>query len=772
MDEEVSTRDDVSSIRNTIPPDGNYTTSLRDTEVTFLPDIHCRDEFLTITLSRTMVEITTGVYKDVIEQAREKLQAGDEEGYTHAKRSLPTYIFSGTFRGKAVAANFSVPSGVRILDADKLSKHNETPESVKARLAHDNSIAAVFTSPSGDGVKIIVRVSTVKDAAESKAEFRKIEAYFQEKHGIVLDETGKDIARLCFTSYDPDAYINYAAEEIDLSGFEAMSKSPVTKGMLGSDLDSDDEPVPDGSRNSELTRKAGQVRGKGGGLDEVLSVIREVNAKRCVPPLGDDELITIATSVCNYPTNAEKEFKAARSVGLVDTTEAGLAELLRDSSEGKLRFLVELGLFVVFLIGIRRWEVDSTGEITVEKLNEFLGCLRKAAEGNKNATLLVDRVTSRTRLERGERALLTMTKTRPGIPIRLSEFDKDPNFFQVGNGVVDLRDGSFREVAAEDFLLKKTDVDYVEGADCPEFKKFILWAMGSDMEKVQFLQRYLGYLLFGHAQEEVLLIFHGHGANGKSTLREIIRMVMGDYATIAEPGIIVNRKSGDKNFGLARLAGVRAVLVSETDMNDSLAEASVKYIVQQEEIVAEEKFKNPFTFKPVFKPLLATNNLPNVRGGDLGIWRRLLLVTFDQTLGEGERDVHFVTDKLEPELSGILNWMIEGAIEYHGCGLCIPESIRRATAAYRETSDIFKMFITDSIEQKAGGFVSCADVKTRMEEWYRSNTGEDELPRFVNPNTLGRAMSAAGYKRKKIGGVWGYQDVELKKVEHKTGGKF
>lgn len=509
----------------------------------------------------------------------------------------------------------------------------------------------------------------------------------------------------------------------------------------------------EGGRNAFLTSEAGRMRRAGMDESQLLAGLLEINQQKCDPPLDDSEIANIARSIAKYPDGLDE---------INEGTELALANYLKVMVDGSVRYLVTRGCFVIW--NNNRWQIDSDGSLLMSGYEWLLksfteSILTESQYSRRESRLkLLLKLQQRKTIEN----ISALLKKLPGIPIGLDEFDAAPLIFQVANGVINLKTGLFRPVTKEDYCLLSSPVEYDPKATCPRFKQLLLWAMNDDQSRADFMRRLAGYLLVGHAQEEILPIFQGGGANGKSTVREALRRVLGTYASVAQPGLLVNRDASAQSNDIARLAGMRVVFVSETDENDRLAESTVKYITQQEPITARFLHQEFFTFVPRFKCLLATNHKPIVRGSDGGIWRRLILIPFENSLPEDQRDVHFVEKFLVPELPGILNWMISGAIDYNKVGLKIPASIKAATDEYREKSDVYGEFFTDCLSESDSSTLTNANIWTAFTYWYHQAFGSDSPP-WLNIRGLGRWLADRGYKPSRgAGGARGYHGLKLK----------
>ncbi|HEY9168462.1 MAG TPA: VapE domain-containing protein [Lutibacter sp.] len=153
-------------------------------------------------------EIRTGKYRHAIVYLRKSLAEKKEEAYNKAKKSLLAFTPSGKFVGGRKMEFLAEYSNTIILDIDKLSKE----DLVKANhLANQSELTyASFISPSGNGLKILVKINTPKSG--HKESFLKVQAHYEELLKLEIDKSGKDITRLCFYSYDEKLYFNPEAK--------------------------------------------------------------------------------------------------------------------------------------------------------------------------------------------------------------------------------------------------------------------------------------------------------------------------------------------------------------------------------------------------------------------------------------------------------------------------------------------------------------------------------------------------------------------------------
>ena len=141
--------------------------------------------------------IRKGTWEKDITELRHMLKSNGKDAYNEKKKELNAVTMSGLFRPRQ-ADTLVRYSGMLQGDIDSC----DHPENVRDDLALDPHVRASFLSPSGKGVKLAIKVSD--DHNKHGESFRAAEKYFLEKHQVKIDPACKDIARICFTSWDPE----------------------------------------------------------------------------------------------------------------------------------------------------------------------------------------------------------------------------------------------------------------------------------------------------------------------------------------------------------------------------------------------------------------------------------------------------------------------------------------------------------------------------------------------------------------------------------------
>ena len=364
-------------------------------------------------------------------------------------------------------------------------------------------------------------------------------------------------------------------------------------------------------------------------------------------------------------------------------------------------------------------------------------------------------------------AIVTLAKTELRVVLPVSKLDADPFLLGVENGVVDLRTGKFRPAQRDDYVTKRARVAYDPAAKSPNWDAFLDRIFAGKKDVVAYVQRVIGYCLTGDVNEEVLLVFWGKGANGKSTFRQTIFDLFGDYAMAADASLLVAQKNsggGGATPDVARLRGKRLVTINETAENDRLNEARLKYIVSHDTISARGLYENPFDFTPTHKAILTTNHKPVIRTGGEGTWRRLSLVPFTVTIPMAEREEDFREAKLMPELPGILNWAIAGLMSYHEEGLTPPPTVVDATEEYRKDMDVVGRWIEEKCVLDPAAKTATSQLYDNYKNWATSQTTDS---RFVMAaNRFGRDLAGReGIEPTKVDGMRGHAGIRFKSPE-------
>jgi len=348
--------------------------------------------------------------------------------------------------------------------------------------------------------------------------------------------------------------------------------------------------------------------------------------------------------------------------------------------------------------------------------------------------------------ERPLAALVKLARTERAVEAAPGDLDRDPWLLNVQNGTLDLRTGALRPHRREDLLTKLAPVAYDPAARCPRWEAFLERIFDRDADLIAFVQRAVGYSMTGTVAEQCFFLMWGGGANGKSTLLNAVRAVLGpDYATVTRSETFMIKGADSIPCDVAALRGSRMALAVEAEDGRRLAEALVKQATGGDPMSARHMRAEFFTFVPMFKIWIATNHRPVIRGTDLAMWRRVRLVPFTVTIPPDEQD-HGLEAKLRAEAPGILNWMLAGCTAWQRDGLRPPGEVTAAVETYRQDMDVLGLFLRECCVLEPGVVTPFKELWNAYTTW-ATEAGE----RPVTKRALHLALDERGLEITRAG---------------------
>ena len=311
----------------------------------------------------------------------------------------------------------------------------------------------------------------------------------------------------------------------------------------------------------------------------------------------------------------------------------------------------------------------------------------------------------------------------------LADFDKNPNVLNVSNGTLNLSTFQLENHKPGDLLSKICNVYYDKAARCERWEQFIDEITEGDKEKADYIQRVLGYALTGNVQEEEFYIFYGSKTrNGKSTLLTTIAYLLnsGDEGYAANANAVTfsgktERKGSSPSNDIARLAGVRFVVTSELPRSMLLNHEMIKSITGRDKITARYQYGRDFEFYPQFKLVMSTNSLPLITDSSIFDSNRVRVVEFTRHFTKNEQDPTLKDMMRQPKnLSGILNWLLDGLKKAQTNGMNPPEAVIQSTERYRQNFDKLTNFISDCLERSENN-ITMSTLYRVYQKWANEN---------------------------------------------------
>ena len=498
--------------------------------------------------------------------------------------------------------------------------------------------------------------------------------------------------------------------------------------------------IPEGSRNATMSRFAGRVIKKYGDTEEAYNAFIEQAAK-CEPPLDDKELSTIWHSAQKFFARVSHQdgyvdpdtYNSDVSYKPGDYSDVGQAEVLAKHFSNELRYSPATH-FIRY--NEHYWQESEPGaqavahELTRRQLAEasanLFTALRKLESNGgqdvlKNTTKAkAEAIMNQAQMEAyhefieaqnyhkyvlhrrdSKNITSTLRESRPMLEISPRDLDNNPFLLCTPAATYDLRKGldGAQEHNPEDFITKITTVSPGNKGEkiCDDCLNLIFC---NDRELIDYVQMICGLAAIGQVFLEALIIAYGSGRNGKSTFWNVIARVLGLYSgNISADTLTVGCRRNVKPE-MAETKGKRLLIAAEMQEGARLNDSTVKQLCSTDDIFAEKKYKDPFSFTPCHTLVLYTNHLPRVSASDDGIWRRLIVIPFNAKI-EGKSDIKNFADHLYHNAGdAILSWIIEGAKKVIDSDykFKLPECVQRAIDEYRVQNDWFNHFLEDKCE--------------------------------------------------------------------------
>ena len=595
-----------------------------------------------------------------------------------------------------------------------------------------------------------------------------------------FDTKALDAARFFFGTKEPEVEIFDGPMTLTTFLADDDFDANMNSGSYG------DIVIPEGSRNATLSHYAGRILKRFGNTDEAHKHFAEV-AACCQPPLEQSELDSIWRSAQRFygkvaaqegyipPEQYNQDLQLKPS----DYSDVGQATVLAREYEGKLRYSPSTD-FLVY--NGRFWEESKpkaqavAQELTTRQLEEAETEIKKATDemmkngawellasmGPKKAAMAFSSEQARSfqkyenaityrnyAIKRRDSKYITaaLKEAHPMVEIDQRQLDADEFLLNTPSATYDLRIGlpSAHEHTPADFITKQTTVDPSDdGMDI--WQDALETFFCGDNELIDYVQEIAGLSAIGKVCVEGLIIAYGEGRNGKSTFWNTLSRVLGTYSgNMSADTLTVGCKRNVKPE-LAEAKGKRIIIAAELEEGMRLNTSNVKQLCSTDEIYAEKKYKDPFSFVPSHTLVLYTNHLPKVGAIDAGTWRRLIVIPFNAKI-EGSSDIKNYADYLFNKAGGaILKWIMTGAKrviekDYH---IVKPAVVEAAIQKYKDNNDWLSQFLDECCEVGSGLIAKSGEVYNA----YRSYCMQ--VGNYIRSTTdFYTALECAGFERKR-----------------------
>lgn len=411
-------------------------------------------------------------------------------------------------------------------------------------------------------------------------------------------------------------------------------------------------------------------------------------------------------------------------------TEDGTAQALVHLHHNQLRYCPQRGQWLTWTGSRWQWDIQDTHRQLIREIARDL-------PGGEGWSSYKKRALSAA----GVTGIARLAQSDPAVTIHIDDLDNNPYELNTPGGIINLRTGTLRPADPQALHTRTTTVTPDFNAHAPHFDRFLTTTFGGDQELIGYVQRLLGVAIIGTVLEQILPFAHGSGANGKSTLFEVVMHALGrgedGYAMSVPSEMLMVRKHSEHPAELAQLAGARLAIASELEDGARFAEARIKQLTGRDSINARFMRRDPFTFTPSHTIVLIGNHKPQTTTGGPAFWRRLALIPFEHVVDEAERDPH-LSEKLEDEAGAILAWIAAGAAEYLRAGLRPPAAIREATEQYAHEQDTVGRFVDERCTLGPAQRVAVSELRDSYGSWCTENGETPVSPKRFSQEILTR----------------------------------
>jgi putative DNA primase/helicase len=274
---------------------------------------------------------------------------------------------------------------------------------------------------------------------------------------------------------------------------------------------------------------------------------------------------------------------------------------------------------------------------------------------------------------------------------------------------------------------------------CPRILKF-LNEIVSDRRDVDTILDFLAYCLWREMKFHKLLILNGEGRNGKGTLCKLITRFLGrdNVGSESLDQLLKGRFSSSQLN--EKLVNIDADISKEISKKLGM----LKKLTGNDQISAEEKYKNPFNFVNHAKLILVTNKLPEIKEDTIAIFSRLLIVDFSKTFIKNA-NLDLINELTsEEELSGLLHILLKRLPRILKTGISYSKPIE-TLEKYQLRINSVKYFADNYLEK-----VSESKIKKEIVyRKYREFCNKNKIPPKPE-NKFSQEMSKEGYEYKQL----------------------
>lgn len=480
--------------------------------------------------------------------------------------------------------------------------------------------------------------------------------------------------------------------------------------------------VEEGGRNNTLASYVGSLLGKKLKKATVLKKALKYNEESCNPPLDEDEVKTIVDSMIkmdktNKANNVKKSINESKldssneddlKVNWISFDETGTVNI--NDKKFAEWYVKRNELYCINDRFYTRYGQISDNEFR-NNIHNIIGCI----------------IT--TRLSAKVESLLASVKNEAFTKLDAPDKYK----VQFDNISFDVRHGKLEECDTF-FTLHQIPHNYDAKADCPKFKRFINNLFYE--EDIPVIQEYLGYCLVPNTLAQTALFIIGEGGEGKSRIPVLMEHIIG-----ADNVVVGDFEGLQDKFSTSSLDKQMLFMDDELTLTALDDTSNFKKIVTAETAMEVEVKGKPKYKTKLYSRIICCGNgaIQSKFDRTDGFYRRLLLCKV--------RPVHYdkpdrtLSDQLDKEIPGIINWMLEGLCRVVKNGFIIEPSKRMSdeVQSLRDNSDTIQLFMND---EQFIDYTFDEEDKVSIKQLYDAyeNWCQDNSYLIIHKNTFGKTI--------------------------------
>lgn len=326
---------------------------------------------------------------------------------------------------------------------------------------------------------------------------------------------------------------------------------------------------------------------------------------------------------------------------------------------------------------------------------------------------------------------------------------------------------TFRKHNPESRLTNQVGCAFDKDAKCPTWDSMVdkVFQKCRDPEAVKrHFYEVMGYLLQPDRHQAMWVMFKGPGGNGKSTLLEVIRSVLGQGAVLSTS--IAELANGANTHFTDAAQGKLMLLDDDFKASALLPDDWLKKFSEAKSITANPKFGRQYNFTARCTPVILTNGWPSTVDLSDGLRRRAMVFETNHVLTAAEKDPTHLARVLESELAGVLNRLLAGLVRVlkRGQRFEVPAECEEAKRHWITMSNPTARFVELVVERTEvmSDRVDAAHLYDAYRQWARYDEGNI---RELGRNKFYDAMEALGLRRLNVSGVRKFAGIKLKPVE-------